>query len=169
MNNIAICITAGEQSENHIGMKINGKGLSDNGFSVDDLKNIKSILDKKGIDNEIIILNKFLSEEERENTHEACVLIIRDGINKIANIEKCKLFSELMTCEWDKHYWDIRRKKVLNKRARYNLCFGNNYEKPDYNNKKGTIISYENVPLLKKWKESLNNMFGNSLKYFRLK
>ena len=31
MNNqkkIAICITAGEQSENHVGMNINGSGLS---------------------------------------------------------------------------------------------------------------------------------------------
>ena len=31
-NKIAICITAGEQSENHVGMKINGTGLSKKDF-----------------------------------------------------------------------------------------------------------------------------------------
>lgn len=157
---MAICITAGEQSENHVGMNINGKGIANSGFSVDDLKKITECLDEKNVTNQLIILNDYLNEEERKNSEEACVLIIRDGVNKIANIEKEKLFSELINCEWDKHYWDIRRKKVLNKKARYNLCFGNNNKNPDYENKQGTIISYENVPLLKQWRESLKNIFG---------
>ena len=38
MNNIAICITAGEQSENHAGMQINGNGLSNNGWKDSPLK-----------------------------------------------------------------------------------------------------------------------------------
>ena len=33
MSNLAICITAGEQSENHVGMKINGQGLASSGFT----------------------------------------------------------------------------------------------------------------------------------------
>ena len=45
---MAICLTAGEQSENHVGMKINGNGLSDKGFSNDELLFIqKKLLEKE--------------------------------------------------------------------------------------------------------------------------
>ena len=38
MENAAICITAGEQSENHVGMIKNGNGLANVGFSFIELK-----------------------------------------------------------------------------------------------------------------------------------
>ena len=75
-------------------------------------------------------------------------------------MEPNELLSEQIKLEWDKKYWDTRRKKVLNKQARYNLCYGNEGQKPDYENKKGTIISYDNVPLLTKWRNSLSKYFG---------
>ena len=53
MNNKAICITAGEQSENHVGMNINGNGICKQGFCVDDLKKINKLLNEKNINNEI--------------------------------------------------------------------------------------------------------------------
>ena len=54
-----------------------------------------------------------------------------------------------------------RRKKVLNKRARFNLCFGNIGQKSDFENKKGTIISYNDVPLTKKIRDKLPKYLGD--------
>ena len=44
MENQAICLTFGEQSENHVGMKINGGGLANSGFSVNEMEEIKKNL-----------------------------------------------------------------------------------------------------------------------------
>ena len=62
--------------------------------------------------------------------------------------------------EWDSKYYDTRRSKVLNKRARTNVCFGNIGIEPDYENKQGRIVSYENVPLLKLLKSKLPKVLG---------
>lgn len=161
MNKIAICITAGEQSENHAGMQINGNGLSNNGFSIDDLRKIKYLLDEKNIENEMIILNNYLDDDNRKDSDEAAIIVIKNGVKKISDVEPNEFLSEQIKLEWDKKYWDTRRKKVLNKQARYNLCYGKETQKPDYENKKGTIISYDNVPLLNKWRNSLNKYFGD--------
>lgn len=58
--------------------------------------------------------------------------------------------------EWDTKYFDTRRQKVLNKLARHNVCFNDNYQAPDYANKKGTIIPWKNVPILYHVKQQLN-------------
>lgn len=151
----AICITAGEQSENHVGMQVNGKGLSSKGFSIEEIIRFKQVLDEKGIESEFYRL-----DEKIEGANEAALLIIRNGVYKIAGINSSDMMKEQMEFDWDKKYWDVRRQRVLNKHARYNVCYGKNGQKPDYDNKKGTIISYENVPLLKKWRESLGIIFG---------
>jgi hypothetical protein len=161
MNKIAICITAGEQSDNHAGMQINGNGLSNNGFSIDDLRKIKYLLDEKNIENEMIILNNYLDDDNRKDSDEAAIIVIKNGVKKISDVEPNEFLSEQIKLEWDKKYWDTRRKKVLNKQARYYLCYGKETQKPDYENKKGTIISYDNVPLLNKWRNSLNKYFGD--------
>ena len=153
---MAICLTAGEQSENHVGMKINGNGLSEKGFTIDELKLIQLSLSEKKIDSSYYNLNDYV-----ENTESASLLIIRNGIKTIFNIEPNELYKEQLTFEWDKKYWDRRRQKVLNKHARYNVCYGLNSQIADYENGNGTIISYDNVPLLNKWKSSLGLFFGD--------
>jgi hypothetical protein len=55
--------------------------------------------------------------------------------------------------EWDRKYYDTRRKKVLNKNARANVCFGNVSVEPDYENKKGRVVAYDEVVCLKYIKE----------------
>ena len=159
-NNTAICITAGEQSENHVGMQINGSGLSQNGFSVEELAKFKEILEEKGIDSEFYRLDSFLEEEEKNGVEPAGLLFIRNAIETLTGESAEKMLQEQLSFEWDKKYWDTRRSRVLNKRARYNVCYGEDEQKPDYENKKGTIISYLNVPILKKWKETLGFIFG---------
>ena len=60
----------------------------------------------------------------------------------------------------DKQYYDTRRKKVLNKRARYNLCYSDFSQESDYENKKGTIIHFDNIPLTKHLRERIPYYFG---------
>ena len=80
MNNqkkIAICITAGEQSENHVGMNINGSGLSKKGFSLKNIRNFKKNLDDLNINYEYYRLDKMVSIDDLDK---ASLLIIRNVI-----------------------------------------------------------------------------------------
>ncbi len=154
---VAICITAGEQSENHVGMKINGKGLSKKGFSIKDIRNFKKILKEKNIEYEYYRLDKIVSID---NLQKASLLIIRNGINQLLLESPDDMLNEQLSFEWDKKYWDTRSNKVLNKRARYNVCYGGNNQTPDYENKKGRIVSYDDLPILNKWRNKLGEVFG---------
>jgi len=61
--NQSICITAGEQSENHVGMEINGNGLCKNGFTLEDLLKFKENLFNKGIESEYYRLDDALHDD----------------------------------------------------------------------------------------------------------
>jgi hypothetical protein len=53
------------------------------------------------------------------------------------------------------------RGAVKNKIARHNLCYDDTSQQPDYENKCGTIISYQQVPWLKAFHSSLPNWCGH--------
>jgi hypothetical protein len=156
---MSICITCGEQSENHVGMQINGTGLSSNGFTIENILEYQSILTNKGIESEYHRLDEVL--EDKDGVEPAALLIIRNGISQLINVDPLYMFAEQLGYEWDKKYWDTRRQRVLNKRARYNVCYGDIGQTPDYENKKGTIISFEFTPILNKWRNSLGIIFGH--------
>lgn len=144
-------MTFGEQSENHAGMMIYGNGLSDIGFSISELETIKNDLDKMGIKSELHYLNTFVEE----TVDEAGVLLIRNGVETLFGISSNEMLKEQLTFDWD-----TRRSKVLNKRARYNVCFGDESVSPNLENKQGSVIGYENVPLMKQMKDKLGVFFG---------
>ena len=75
-----------------------------------------------------------------------------------------KMMAEQLSFEWDKKYWDNRRGRVLNKHARYNVCFGEKSVDANFEQKQGTIIGFERVPILKNLKESLGGFFGDKAK-----
>lgn len=162
MEDIAICITAGEQSENHVGMQINGNGLAKSGFTIDDLLLFKSTLEEKKINCEYYRLDSVL--EDKNDLYVAALLIIRNGVDYIINDNSKSMLKEQLNYEWDKKYWDSRRSKVLNKHARYNVCYSNYKQEPDYENKKGTIICLDDVPFLNKWLTTLPIIFGEKAK-----
>jgi len=162
MENIAICITAGEQSENHVGMTINGNGLSNSGFTIPELNHFKETLQEKNIETEYYRLDDFLEDEN--DVEPAGLLIIRNGVSKLTNESATNMLEEQLQFEWDKKYWDNRRSKVLNKLARYNVCYGKKSQKPNYENKKGTIIAFNDVPILSKWRDTLSTVFGEKAK-----
>tara|TARA_B110001452_G_scaffold248841_1_gene235910 strand:- start:285 stop:989 length:705 start_codon:yes stop_codon:yes gene_type:complete len=131
-------------------MEKNGK-MAINGFDNTHFENVIKTYCNKTI--ERINLNSYLQEESDNYVGKpAELLIIRNAIENAEDI-----YNELNNLEWDKKYYDVRRKAVLNKRARTNLCFGKNGQASNYENKKGTIVSYNNIPLFNKEKNKLIN------------
>ena len=95
MENKAICITAGEQSLTHQGMNINGKGISQKGFSINDLEIFKQQLSIKNIDSELYHLDQKIEFQ----VEQAPLLIIRNGVEKITSNSNQDLFMELNNIE----------------------------------------------------------------------
>ncbi len=157
-----ITITFGDQAENHKGMQIIGNA-ADKGFDTNELELAKQKFESKGAKCELINLKLLLDEDIRAKAEDATVLIVKNGVNiilKKSKSNKEKLFEELENLEWDTKAFMYGR--VVNKHARYNLCFDDNAQEPDYLNGKGRIIAWDSVPLLKKIKKSLNKFIGGA-------
>ena len=172
-----ITITFGDAAENHKGMEILGE-RSDEGFTLKDLQEAKERFSEENYEAQIYHLNEVLNdinykeysknEAERnllrlkvEEADDAYILIVRNGVNAILEregmtIEEMK--DDLLKEDWDKKA--IFDGKVLNKRARHNLCFADNDQEPDYENGKGRIISFGSLKSLNTIRELLPEYIG---------
>ena len=161
-----VSITFGDAAENHVGMEQIGE-IALEGFSIDDLKNgEKKFIEKHGNKTEFILLNDYLPDDIKFDT-KAAVLVIRNGIDSILNdMDKSikDLYVEQVSLPIDTKYYDRRRKRVLNKNARGNLCFAEIGHDADYENGKGTVISYDKVPITKYIRQQLSVYFGDKAK-----
>lgn len=164
--NSIITLTLGDQAENHAGMEKLGELVKEgDGFNIEDLKNMKLKLEEIGIVCELVELELFQtisSIDDLEIPKEAYVLIVRDGVNKI--LQNCSgfthnnMFDEHMNLDLDKQAW--MRGRVVNKHARWNLCFDTKGRAPDYENKQGRIISYDDIPVTKTLLTQIEKYFG---------
>jgi hypothetical protein len=68
-------------------------------------------------------------------------------------------YTEQDRLDKDKKVWS--RGKVVNKIARYNLCFDEVGQEPDYENKKGRIIPFSDVPLLSMVRTKIGEILGD--------
>jgi hypothetical protein len=148
-----ITITFGDCSENHVGMEKIGD-ISDIGYTSKDLDKISNYFYDKEIDR--IDLTTYLGNNKYIGKKPE-LLIIRNAIDNHSEI-----FKELMDLEWDDKYFDTRRQRVLNKHARTNLCFSNYSQIADYENKKGTIVDFNEVPELNSAKKLLISSINDS-------
>lgn len=153
-------ITFGEQGENHYGMQKVGNGLAKSGFTCSELKKACKYFEGKGLTCELIDLNEACEEAPEE----ACVLVVRKGINFLLGNEgkDDDLLAEMAALEWDRKAFMYGR--VVNKKARYNLCFSDESQEPDYENKKGRIIAFSDLPLTRKLREEFYKGLGNKAK-----
>jgi hypothetical protein len=140
IKNQTITITLGDRGENNPGMEIIGN-IAKTGFSTEDLENIKEIFDLNEHKTELMYLNKMFKYDE--TLPDASILIVR---NFVENQES--IFDELANLQWDKKM--LSRGDVKNKKARWNLCFDRKHRDSDYENGKGTIIAFIEVPLFNK-------------------
>ena len=148
-------MTFGDRAENHVGMEQIGS-LADNGYSLENLEYIKS-----QIGGEIIELKcEDVDEEdyyiEYETDKKAYLLLIKNGVNKLVSLDKLK--EEQFNLKYDKKAYMYGR--VVEKHARWNLCFSETGHEADYENKKGTVVAYDDVPITKLLRENINKITG---------
>ena len=73
-------------------------------------------------------------------------MIVRRGIDAILNSmgkSANDLEEEQSWLRPDTKFYDRRRKTVLNKHARYNLCFDEKGQKAEFAEGKGTVVGYD--------------------------
>jgi hypothetical protein len=167
-----ISLTFGDQGENHVGMeKIGNMVEPGNGFSYADFTKYKKICNEHGYDNKIYDLNKLYAKDkyylenikDQIDVDKAYVMIIRNGMELFLNENKTSadVYKEMNKFEWDTKYYDVRRSKILNKHARSNVCFGKKKSEPDYENRRGRIVGYSQVPNVNSLRINMKKIFGN--------
>lgn len=157
----AITLTFGDCMENHAGMQKLGE-MSERGYSYEDLINVRNYFKDLGAETKLYNLNKLLPEEYQELVDDtAYLLIIKKGTDYLYSDLSEKLYEEHISLQYDKHYYDTRRNKVLNKLARWNLCFDVIGQEADYQNKKGTVVCYNNVPYTNILKDKISHLIGD--------
>ena len=172
--NNTITITYGEQSVTHIGMKKTGN-MKDTGLSIDELNEAEKRFSDNGGKTMNYDLKSLLDDCEIDeiryligSTEDANFLVIENGVDvmlKDKGSSHKDMYNEQNTLKHDRKYWDNRRKKVLNKNARGNLCFDEVGSSADLEYKHvGTVIDFKDVPLTNEVKESLPKFFGDKTK-----
>ena len=172
-----ITLTFGEQAENHAGMQILGGGLADDGFNLQDLEAAKVKFEAAGKFAQLIALHPYGKAARPDlNFDEAYILIIRNGLDVILTSHTSDdLMIEQKALTWDTKA--LMRGREVNKHARSNLCYGNNYQAADIPAGKGTIMPYSQIPITKTLVDNLpvyfgpkaQNMQAEGNRYFNLK
>lgn len=161
-----ITLTFGDQAENHVGMEQLGQMVNiGEGFNKNDFE---KIIDKFTIlQAKVELYNLAELSQENEPKPEAYLLVIRNGVNIIfkdlgldeTEFNHKKMFEEQSRLDVDKKVFLYGR--VVNKHARWNLCFDNKSQDPVYEKGKGRIISFTDVPITNKLVKSFPIYFGD--------
>jgi len=159
-----ITLTFGDVAENHVGMEQIGNMVDINqGFNLDDLKQIKKTFTKLNIKSKIYKLHKFHSELIQKHLPEAYVLVIPNSIETILKENSIytldNLIEEQQKLDWDKKA--LMYGRVVNKHARYNLCYNIIGHLPNYEEGKGRVVSYSKIPITKVIYDNMKKYFGD--------
>jgi hypothetical protein len=143
-----ITLTFGDMAENHVGMEQIGEMANEGeGFHLEDFVQIKKTMEELGATVELVSL----SDESP-----AHVLIIRNGVKHLDQ-DPANMFEEHQSLDHDKKAFMYGR--VVNKHARWNLCYDEESREPNYEEGKGRIIGYDKIPLTKQLKDRFH-IFG---------
>ena len=160
--NTTMSITFGDRAENHVGMEMIGN-LAPEGFSLSDLLQAKSKFELKGCDTELIELHNYLPDNIEKEPYKSWVLIVRDGVSVlIRKHNTTELYYEQDFLSVDKKA--KMRGKVVNKHARWNLCYGEHSQEPDYELGKGRIVGFSEVPILDELRNNMSEFLGDKAK-----
>lgn len=180
---IVVTYTWCECGENHHGNQQIGEIVEPGqGFNLDDLLDVKTYaktkfnckskifdLKKLGLkdenDDEMIInrVNRKNNKLKRVEVNDAYFLLIKNFIPSILkkhNLKMEDLMNEVMEKKWDSKFWDPLKKKVLNKHARKNNCISEIEQTAKYDEGKGTIHSFESMPIMNLLRGVFKDMGG---------
>lgn len=141
-----ITLTFGDRAASHVGMRAVGTPAT-SGFSVDDLFNLHQRLSN----------TQFIGLSP-PGAPPAAVLVIRNGIDHILLGQTNALWFELVSLPWDRQA--LVYGKVVNKQARYNLCFADAPQEPNYSHGQGRVIPFTSVPVTQELRARLGRYFG---------
>jgi hypothetical protein len=153
-----ITLTFGDCAENHRGMQTIGE-MAKNGLCIDELLVTKEWYERLGKKCELVDLRDMLSEDEKTNADPAYVLIIRDGCSALTDPNE--LLREQQALTWDTKAYMYGR--VVNKKARHNICYSDFSQVADYESGKGTVAPFSSLPLLSLIREKLGEITGPKL------
>lgn len=149
-------ITFGDQAENNVGMEKIGTPAG-TGLTLQDLLMCQAMVGPKSC--ELINLNDKLPPHMQLQPCDAHVLIIKNGVNLLLGPEAAnKMYDEQKQLPLDKKA--LMRGKVKNKHARWNLCYGDVKQEPDIAAGKGTIVAFNDVPILNSLRTHLPTILG---------
>jgi len=144
-------ITFGDQAENHAGMQKIGE-LAERGFTCAELRGAQQ-------QHAACTIRDLVAEGGVEGYPEACVLVFKGGVDQLLGAGAADdLYQEMMGVETDKKA--KMRGRVVNKRARYHVCFDAEPPEPDYEEGTGRIVAFRGVPLVQRLREALPTVFG---------
>jgi len=171
-----ITVTFSECVENNIGMEKIGK-LAPDGFSPEDLMAIAQSFQAAGVKVELYDLRDGLNgvmladgKPMRETVDPAYLLVLRGAGDRLATYSQtgandCSmpggadyLLLELMGLNWDTKA--LMKGRVVNKKARWNLCMADFAQEPDYEHGKGRVIDFKSIPGLSSIREKLGQCLG---------
>ena len=151
-----ISLTFAESVENHKGMEIIGN-FSENGFQIDELE----VLTKK-YNGEIHYLNQLPIYDGVPEQDEAAIVIFRDGLKKIFDIDQKDMIKEQDKLSKDTKCYMYGR--VVDKKARHNLCFAEFDQEPEYEKGKGTVVDFNKLKILNSLRKEIGEKFGEQFK-----
>ena len=143
-------ITFGDVAENHAKMQKIGT-LHENGYSIAQLLYIQEKLTGLGLETEMVDLNVGFNE----SFSDAKVLVIRRGAQYILGEET----TEGLMAENDAQTMDKKafmKGKVVNKVARWNLCFADEDQEPNYEDGKGRIVAWKHLPRMSRLRQVIS-------------
>jgi hypothetical protein len=154
ITNELITLTFGDMAENHVGMQQIGQMVPvGQGFQLEDLESVKRVMEARGASCEIISLGQG-AETAGLGAH---LLVIRGGVGALVG-DQLEVFKEQKGLAYDKQAFMYGR--VVQKHARWNLCFDEKEQEPDYESGKGRIVGYHEVPLMTSLKAQIEELFG---------
>ena len=142
-------ITYGDVAENHARMQKIGE-LHSHGYSYETLCKVYHKLTAEGVACEMYALHPHY--DGPDPVEEAWLLVIRKGVQHVLQTEDtASLMAENDALDMDKHA--LMKGRVVNKKARWNLCFDDEDQEPDYESGKGRIVAWKHIPLVSKIRE----------------
>ena len=152
-------ITYGDVAENHARMQKIGV-LHERGYSFDEMKKVYKRLTREGVACEMYGLHEHW--EGDGEVEEAYLLVIRKGVQHILGTEDTSsLMAENDGLDMDKHA--LMKGRVVNKKARWNLCFAEEDQEPNYEDGKGRVIAWKHIPMMQQIREKISEWTEDEL------
>lgn len=152
-----ITLTFGDRAESHAGMQCLG-ALAKSGFTEADLRAAKSRFEACGCSCELVALHNACTDRPVPS---AFVLVARNGVAAVLkgnDVTLADVAAEQRALTPDTKAW--MRGRVVHKRARHNLCFGDVAQDACFEQRRGTVVAFDAVPALCTLRRSLKTMLG---------